>query len=367
MADPIDVLQPNLGTLDKQILGNPVSAFGFDANNERGAIKNVSIQNASIDNAKIGTAAIDTANIRDAAITNAKIDTFTFDKGQGGTLTLGGTANGNGLMQVRDSSGTLIIQGDNLGHHYYNTSGTLEQIRVDANGFHAYNSGGTEQLTISDSGLFAVGTVPEVFQFKQSAASTTSYGAFGFYAGTPAFYMTGDSIRLVSTGTSIFVGTALSLISTRSSGTAISIAALNGGIMRILSDGAISLFTTSGSGKDVTITADNDLKLNTGGSLFVNGVSKAAIMPTSYGYNALYCTEAPEVWFMDFCLGTTEHDIDPLFKETTSPPYHYIPCVGGEYQVWGKRKGFEHIRFEQKTKEEFDRNNNFWSQKWMSN
>lgn len=84
---------------------------------------------------------------------------------------------------------------------------------------------------------------------------------------------------------------------------------------------------------------------------------KSAIVPTSKGYNALYCMESPEVWFMDFIK--KDKKLDPLFKEVTESPYHYVKCVGGEYQVWGKRKGFKNTRFETKTENEFMSNEKY--------
>jgi hypothetical protein len=44
-----------------------------------------------------------------------KIKNFTFSAGTGGTLVLGGANNGNGLMQVKDSSGAVIVSADNTG------------------------------------------------------------------------------------------------------------------------------------------------------------------------------------------------------------------------------------------------------------
>ena len=85
--------------------------------------------------------------------------------------------------------------------------------------------------------------------------------------------------------------------------------------------------------------------------------NKTAIVPTSKGFNALYCTESPEVWFMDFC--EEKGKLDPLFAEVTVSPYHYIKCEDGFYQVWGKRKGHENLRFENKTEQEFLANERF--------
>lgn len=87
--------------------------------------------------------------------------------------------------------------------------------------------------------------------------------------------------------------------------------------------------------------------------------NKTAIVPTSRGFNALYCMESPEVWFMDFVK--RKNRLDPMFEEVTVPPYHYIKCSGGGYQVWGKRKGHENKRFETKSEAEFLANERFLS------
>ena len=176
------------------------SAYDFDSQNEAGvisyskiknlavdtakinnaAITNAKIEDAAITTAKIGTAQITTALIVDLAVTNGKIDnlavnnakiaTFEFTKGTGGTLTLGGTTNGNGMMIINDASGAAIIKGDNLGHHYYGTSGTelvkidwvglhnynaasQEIIKVDVLGFHAYNTSGSQLVKVDADGL----------------------------------------------------------------------------------------------------------------------------------------------------------------------------------------------------------------------
>lgn len=47
---------------------------------------------------------VGTARIADAAITNAKIKDLTWDKAQGGTATLGGLNNTDGILSVKDAS-----------------------------------------------------------------------------------------------------------------------------------------------------------------------------------------------------------------------------------------------------------------------
>lgn len=73
-----------------------------------------SIQDASISNAKIGTAAIGTANI----------GTLTFGEIAGGTATFGGTANGDGIIIVRDEGGTEVGRWDKDGIEVKTLSGT---------------------------------------------------------------------------------------------------------------------------------------------------------------------------------------------------------------------------------------------------
>jgi len=75
---------------------------------------------------------VGTARIADAAITNAKIKDLTWDKAQGGTATLGGVNNGNGLLLIKDASGNTIIT-------------------IDKDGF-MYNDLTTDRLLIGDDG-----------------------------------------------------------------------------------------------------------------------------------------------------------------------------------------------------------------------
>lgn len=50
-----------------------------------------------------------------SSIMLSKIRNFSFNQGSGGTITLGGTNNGNGLLLVKDSSGSTIVTANNAG------------------------------------------------------------------------------------------------------------------------------------------------------------------------------------------------------------------------------------------------------------
>ena len=65
--------------------GTITSAYEFDSTNDRGAVS--------------------AYHIRD----------FSFNSGQGGTLTLGGTSNVSGYFQIKNESGSVIVTGDNTG------------------------------------------------------------------------------------------------------------------------------------------------------------------------------------------------------------------------------------------------------------
>jgi len=127
-----------------------------------------------------------------------------------------------------------------------------------------------------------------------------------------------------------------------------------------LSDNDIAFWHDSSGGRDRNVITWGDgasLGIDRTGSWFhINGNDKSAIVPTSQGYNALYCAEAPEVWFFDFCK--TKKDIDPMFLEVTEGEMKFIKCDKG-YQVWRKRKGHAHKRFESKTALQFYKNEAF--------
>lgn len=59
---------------------------------------------------------VSTARIADAAITNAKIKDLTWDKARGGTATLGGLNNVDGILSINDSSGVekVVLDKDGI-------------------------------------------------------------------------------------------------------------------------------------------------------------------------------------------------------------------------------------------------------------
>lgn len=214
-------------------------------------------------------------------------------------------------------------------------------------------------LTVKGTGFTAYGTAGDAFKFYDSVGGSLK-GSMGYLSGSTAMYIvTGaDSDLFISaTNDAFLVADGGILIQADNDSSGSGNVSIQGNYATIRSNAANnSFYLYSGSDYKQILIQD------TGGTTSIQRAgssAKTAIVETSQGYKALYCTESPEVWFMDFY--DSKEKIDPMFLEVTEKPYHYIKCEDGEYQVWGKRKGFGGKRFESKDKNEFHRNNAFWS------
>lgn len=155
-----------------------------------------------------------------------------------------------------------------------------------------------------------------------------------------------DNTNALDTLINIDSGNTVQFVSTNHN---IRIEALGGNVTIVSNNAEAAVFKTDGG---VEKAHFND-------PIKVGGVNKSAIVPYKKGYRALYCLEAPEVWFMDFC--DSKETVSKTFLEVTTGEMKFIKLDGGGYQVWRRRKGSEHLRFEKKTKDDFDRNNKFWA------
>lgn len=75
-------------------------------------LRRIAWLNAEVDNIKrmLKGEQVGTARIADAAITNAKIKDLTWDKAQGGTATLGGLDDVNGVLEIRDADNVIRLK-----------------------------------------------------------------------------------------------------------------------------------------------------------------------------------------------------------------------------------------------------------------
>jgi hypothetical protein len=255
---------------------------------------------------------------------------------------------------------------------FYDVTG-YPLVRVNSDGFYSYNGAGTTLFSITNLGLSGYGTAEDIITLKKTPTSNY-FGTIGYIerTGDGAFYL------VSGTGCLTWIDADKSLYLTAGEGVFI----YSGGTQNITiaSDKDVVIDALE-NGRKVKINADSNIELLTGGDFMINGVPKAAIVNTTKGYKALYCSESPQVWFFDFCYGkrTTRKwylpwlkdwfiKPDPLFLEVTEGNTIIIPTgMRDIVQIWRLRKGMADKRFENKTEEEFERNNKFWNTPHIDN
>lgn len=173
MADLNDYLQPKNSPITQQ--GTAFTGVEqFQTSTDMGIVTTPFLQNGAVTDAKVGSLS---ANVITTGTLNSQISylgTVSFNQSTGGTIVLGGTANGNGLMLVKDAGGTTRVQVDNTGIIVNDGSITLN------------NSG---SVTMLDSfGL--VGTTNFPF-------SSVSGSGFGTITSTSYTDVTGLSLSVV--------------------------------------------------------------------------------------------------------------------------------------------------------------------------
>lgn len=329
-----------IGAVEKYgiVDGTSISVNNLNANNissgtlsaDRVALGSLDAKIASIGSAQIADGAITTAKIGDAQITSAKIVSLNANQINAGTIS-GFTINGS-VINISGTSSLLFYDG-----------ATYRGVLFGDNGNTGLTISGQTDINLVPNGgrVYITGSTRVGNNFE-----TTGW----IKSGNKKFYADSKEIEYQGTG------------------------------KHWVADDHITL----GNGKNLNvyqdITAYNTTSFYLSGGtpkISIGGSEKTAIVPTSKGYNALYCTESPEVWFWDFAKVVKPkfwefwkkptYIIDPLFLEVVTGPFIPIPTlVPGWVQIYAKRKGHESKRFESKTKEEFERNNKFWSQEFIN-
>jgi hypothetical protein len=219
-----------------------------------------------------------------------------------GIITLGGLGNGDGILIVKDALGNIILRADKDGYHAYDTS-AIEKVRL-----------------ASQSGLDIYGSDGKTISFKETV-NGTEYGVMGYSNLLAGIYIASNN------------GQGLTLYSN-----------VEGNFLaqkKIYIGGLDDIKLSPGSGHILDVDAETaGFAGNVAivGNLAVGGF-KSSVVDTLDGKVLLYANESPESWFMDFC--NSKDKINPIFLEVTVPPYKFIKCDDGTYQVWGKRKGFQ--------------------------
>ena len=144
-------LDSNLRSVNSPASGTTVQAVQFDTNYQ------------------IPTGYIDHANIKD----------FNFSQGSGGTLTLGGTVNGDGILNVNNAAGSPVVQLNNTGITVNNGSITINNSSgssiLDASGivsssnFSIYGTSPTSVGTISGTAFTDLADTSLILTLSRSA------------------------------------------------------------------------------------------------------------------------------------------------------------------------------------------------------
>lgn len=160
---------------------------------------------------------LDSSLDRDS-ITISKIKNFNFNSGYGGTLTLGGTQNGNGELYLNNASGSLMIWGSRLGLIGFDGQGTAAnniQFWLDTIDTSIYK-GSVNIRDANDSAVVDIYGINSLNVFPQTDASSNSLNQL--FTGTTPTSATGGTLTftvnrasqvlILCTTTSFISGTA---------------------------------------------------------------------------------------------------------------------------------------------------------------
>jgi len=265
------------------------------------------------------------------------ITTFSIDGTSGDAIFKGEVQAGSFVSgQVIVGNGNVLIDGENSRIDIF--SGETEVVRLDTTGLNVYGDNGDVFKIFDQVGGIKWGQLGySVSAGFQHNIALSGRGGVGIYSYDGTGFSTEEARLLLG---------------------------YNGPLYQ-----DVSLRSSNG---DVNISAGGDVNVTS--PFRINGSLKTAVVPTTKGYKALYTAESPDVWFFDFCYAKKkrkwpffwkyewEIKADSLFLETVEPPFNIIPTgTKNLVQLWGKRKGFSKNRFEDKTKKEFEKNNEFWN------
>lgn len=283
-------------------------------------ISTARIGDASITTAKIEDGAITTAKIANATIENAKINDLNATKITTGTLDADRIEAGT-ITSGKLNVSTLSVISANLGSV---NAGSITGVIITGGTIRTSSSGDRVEMTGSPERLV-------VYEGSNKRVQLGS-GFIILYGSNSITFATSGGTEYGYLDTS---STSMNLISSSDASDGLQITNING---------------------DITIAADDVINL-IAPTVKILGSTKTAIVPTKQGYKALYCAEAPDVWFMDFY----KDKVDPMFNNVTEGKQYEFNCINGKKLLFAKRKGFSNTRFEIKTKEEFERNNKFYA------
>jgi len=284
--------------------------------------------------------------------------TMLADRIKGGTLTLGGNNNADGLMQVLDAGGTVVVQADNTGVQILKGS-----INIGSGNFTVDDTGNVSILKGSiniGSGEFVVNASGEV-----TAKSLTCDDYIYVDGGTGSLLRiplrnslgAGAFVELSDKGFMLdnkYTGQILIFGNPLSGGQLDTWSELSierpGYAKAKLTHNSFSIYDQNSSHYIVQFTDNGSScysNFSVGGNLTVSGTKNRAVDAGQYGDRLLYCYETASPMFGDIGEGEIGDDgiayiwLDPVFAQAISAEgYQVFLQKYGEGDCWvSERKG----------------------------
>ena len=324
-----------------------------------GTITTAKLQANIITANEIATNAVTSAKILANAVTADKISVSTLSaiSANVGTVTAGSLSG----ITIAIGSGNSIFKADSNGIYLGNATFGSAPFRVNMSGDVTASSITLTNASVGSGSSYTGNQIAEAYIGNLNASKITAGTISADRIGSASITTAKLASGLTLSGTVIisdvgYVGNGLKIGGGAASVAGLQLAGTYGHRM-YFNEGVDKLEMHD----DLTI--EGDTYIGSGSMSFENGKvltmssNKTAIVPTSVGYRALYCMESPEVWFMD--IVSKKDKLDPVFEEVTVGKQHFIKTEDGQYLVFARRKGHEYKRFEEKTEEEFLKNEKF--------
>lgn len=270
-----------------------------------------------------------------------------FDWASGGTLSLGGKNNGNGLCYLYDSNGNKIATLDSNGLAVLKGTITGSSITLGGNGntngyLRLLNASGTEIAKMNSDGLQMLkGIIKLGTLFSVDASGNVISNSFK----SSNAEITGGHINITSDSSSDNT-IALSI--------PVAKAYFYGMGMEVEGKGDLS-GDYCGLTLGMLITKDSSGRFEvSGGDMYASGSKSRVVDTDNFGEVLQYCYETPTPMFGDVGTGQTDKSgkcyiyFDPVFQETVSADYTY--CVflqkEGKGDIWISEKTADYFLVE---------------------
>lgn len=270
-----------------------------------------------------------------------------FDWASGGTLSLGGKNNGNGLCYLYDSNGNKIATLDSNGLAVLKGTITGSSITLGGNGntngyLRLLNASGTEIAKMNSDGLQMLkGIIKLGTLFSVDASGNVISNSFK----SSNAEITGGHINITSDSSSDNT-IALSI--------PVAKAYFYGMGMEVEGKGNLSGWSC-GLTLGVLTTKDSSGRFEvSGGDMYASGSKSRVVDTDNFGEVLQYCYETPTPMFGDIGTGQTDESgkcyiyFDPVFQETVSADYTY--CVflqkEGKGDIWISEKTADYFLVE---------------------